>query len=57
MNRPDAIDLKIVRVRNEIAFIHSGRAHGGPARERELEELREQLKRLMGERGKREGTR
>jgi len=43
-----AAGLKLARIRtlNEIAFIAGDRAHGGPAREQQLVELRRELREL-----------
>jgi len=54
MNNPHVADhdstahLRLVRIRtlNEIAFLAGDRAHGGPARETELAELRRRLREL-----------
>jgi hypothetical protein len=39
--------VRRIRVLNEIGFIHSDQAHGGPDRTAELERLRAELKELI----------
>ncbi len=40
--------MEITRVRNEIAFIHSQRACGGPERTEEMERWQKRLQELTG---------
>jgi hypothetical protein len=42
----DALKRARIRTLNEIAFIASDRAHGGPVREAEVDELRQVLRKL-----------
>ncbi len=41
--------MKIRRLRTELAYITGDRAHGGPPREKEMEELRLKLRKLAEE--------
>ena len=43
----EAQKLELTRSRNELGFIYSQRAHGGPAKEEEAQALRKRIQELM----------
>lgn len=51
----DSLKAKIARARNEIAFIFSDRAQGGPSRDEELARRRAELRELLAQQERRDG--
>jgi hypothetical protein len=49
------LEMLIARVRNEIAFILSDRARGGPSRDEDLARRRAEPRELLAQRERRDG--
>lgn len=44
---PSAVELELMRLKNEQSFIIGDRAHGGPERKADYEKLRERIRTIQ----------